>query len=270
MIIDNSEVVFTKNIKNDMNTYLSSLSLLKKNGEPYKSVDIDEAFYFKGTLVTKVEAKKTVKYFTNNSISVKLSEIKGERDIKLGGKLYKNVTIKDDSLVIGDDEIGDSVSITDATVDPIVSQYITRNNGEVLKPLLNKYYNIVNKTKTNRIVGYADINSYMKIAKEYIPVRDIPVGSSAKQLKYNTMDKSVNIYEDNDVIEISGLSIESETGKTKSIPYVLITLKPSGVDTRNLPFKAVKYKNMLIFITPIQVSDTKIFNKYKGSLNLLS
>jgi hypothetical protein len=263
-------VIFTYNIKDDIKEYLKSLSLLKKNGEPYKSVKIDESYFFKGKLVTQVVAKGEEVIFTNLPLTVSMDDILGSYNIQIGGKVYNNSEIHSDHIILSGKKISKGSNSIDMVSDPQLMQYITKNNAEIIKPVTNKYYNILSKVKNNRIIGYFNVNIFNQLVKTYLPISSINMSSSSSSLKFERNDELIDVFFKNNVLEINGINVESSSSSYKSVPFVLITSKPSGINNKSLPYKAIKYKSSILFITPLQVKDESVINKYPGTVNLLS
>ena len=271
MKIEGIDFTFTSNIEFALNKYLKENNMLKKDGNPYKYVDINHSYNFNGVIITKLVAKSELMMFSSNAVPVSVSSITGKHDrIKLNNELINSVTISDNEITT----INKTINIgkqkdTSTNIDPKLAQYLMRNNCESLKLVMNKYYNIVTKVRNKKILGYCDINRYFKLIKDFIPLKSTSVNTIDEYITINSIDNKIRVFETNGIIEISGITLNRN--KTQNIvPYVIITNKPTNIRNKILPYKAVSYKNLILYVAPFGVNETTFLKDMRGSVNLLS
>jgi hypothetical protein len=297
---DKESIIFTSDINGDLNRILYTLNCFENGGKIKDGVSVQYSALCSiesgGSTqqCNKITTPKETIYVMNDSSSFnfssphsliqKLREYGNNTIVKIydrsfmgGFSTYKTNAIQDDK--------GNIISFKDKKEDadiPLLHkfiQYMKMNNGRMIIPLISKYVNtlsIVGK-KRSLIVGYANVQDYLKIIKE-------PNGNFIKMLREENKDDYIvelgpkkqmklvisNIVDNKISIDlyIDG-TMKKDVDVSISDIYILLNTRPIVLQNQNLPYFINTFNSISVFITPLILTDTKMLTNLRGGMNLL-
>jgi len=303
---ENVQVVFTPNKESDFKKVVESLGYAKKDGQPYKYVNVQKGSYLKldGAVETLPATKLTAKgkeiYIVDDSIEVKASKHGANKFAATINSFGTNTEITIDKrnfkgkfTSLGDGSVKDSDGVTlslggDSTPDsnPQLNMFIYKmrqDNGNLLAPILKKYITTLHFVGKNRklITGYAHLPTYLKLIKS-------PFGDFAKSMRKNKgADAGLVLGEGKKefmtkvvvrgakgrklLLQLDSREKLSKLGddtKTPN-PYVLFTTAPIKITSEDVPKFTIKLGKQTIFVSIFMFEAEKYLTDLKGGSNLL-
>jgi hypothetical protein len=304
---ENMTVVFTKSKDADLMNVINELGYAKKNGEPYKYVNIQKGGYVKldgapETLpATHLTAKGKDVYIVDDKVTLKVTRHNSGKFTSVLNTFGKNTSVRVDNRNFkggfrksGDgaikDENGTVISIGGAATETDNKQLNTfvykmrQDNGRLLAPIMQKYITALHFVGRNRsmVTGYAHLPTYLQLIKS-------PFGDLAKSLRENKGESDGGLVygagKDSFMVDIVvrgakgrilmldvnskvGLSSTSGDDKTPN-PYVLFSTKPIRFTDEEVPRFTVSMGRQTIFITIFMFEAEKYLQDLKGGTNLL-
>lgn len=304
---DKMRVIFVKNKDANFSDVIKELGYAKKNGDPYKYVEVQKGSYLKfdGTpetlSATKLKAKGIDTYIVDDEIPVKVSKYSSGKfasalgsfgsnvDIEIDGRNFsgrfmadRNNTIKDANgtvVTIGGDSNG-GVDMDEVTK---FIYKMRQQNGNLLAPILRKYITTLHFVGKNRniITGYAHLPTYLKMIKS-------PFSDFVKSFRGGD-DKSGIVFGagKNDfmakikvrgvkgrklLIEVQSQEKLSKLGVSESEkpnPYVLFSTAPLRFTSEDTPKFVISMGKQTIFVTVLLFRAETHLQGLKGGQNLL-
>jgi hypothetical protein len=298
----NESVAFVRNPNTDYHDVLRELGYVKKDGNPYKYVNINHSgtYRFDGgdnVSSVEIEAKGVKTHVVTNRVettytgndtsglakflntfgkSTKIS-FNGSSNIN-GGFFAVDKMLKNSS--------GDLISIgsfnKSSDVTPI-HQFIQRmgnDGGRVLFPLIKKFSDTARSVKlhNNQLTGYANLASYLNILR--IPSKGIldkstPSINADYAINVNRLPLLIEVFVSASVegtihldVTLNG-TFGSAAEYSGPNPYILVTTKPTSLGGDRLPYQLVKYSGIPYFISPLLFTSDKYLHGLRGGINLL-
>lgn len=304
---ENMTVVFTKNKDADFNSIIQEFKYAKKNGEPYKYVNVQKGSYLKldGSTETfsaiKLNAKGKEIYIVDDEVTVKVSTHGANKFASALSRFGKNTEFTIDNRPFkGNFTTSSPGSVRDANGTEIVigsetgggvdmkqvTQFIYKmrqDNGNLLAPILRKYITALHFVGKNRniITGYAHLPTYLQMIKS-------PFSNLVKALK-NNADKPGLVFgagktEFTVKIVVRGakgrkLLLEVQSGEKLSKmgagmegnpnPYVLFSTAPLKFTSEEVPRFTISMGRKTIFVSVFLFNAEKHLQNLKGGTNLL-
>lgn len=304
---ENMTVIFTKNKDADFNTIIRELKYVKKNGEPYKYVNVQKGSYLKldGAPETfsaiKLDAKGKETYIVDDEVTVKVSKNGANKFASVLSRFGKNTEVTIDKRPFkGNFVASSSGSIRDANGTEIVigsetgggvdmqqvNQFIYKmrqDNGNLLAPILKKYITTLHFVGKNRniITGYAHLPTYLQLIKS-------PFGNLAKTLRNNSdvsglvFGAGKNDFMANVVVRgAKGRKLLIEVQSNEKLtnmgagseripnPYVLFSTSPLKFTSEEVPRFTISMGRQTIFVSIFLFDMEKHLQNLKGGTNLL-
>lgn len=304
---ENFRIIFTKDKENDFGKVIKELGYAKKDGSPYKYVNVQKGSFVKidgavETLqATKLTAKGKDTYIVNDSIEFKsgprgaskfasvVNTFGNNFDLNIDNKNFKGkfTPSSDGSVKDGDGVVISLGSETGTDVSsPELTQFIYKmrqDNGNMLAPILRKYITALHFVGKNRklITGYAHLPTYLQLIKS-------PFGDLAKSLRQNkgsstglVLGAGKNDFMAKVVVRgVKGRKIllelnssaklsKSEGSKETPNPYVVFSTKPIKFTSEETPKFAISMGRQTIFVTIFMFSGEKYLTDLQGGMNLL-
>lgn len=304
---DKMRVIFTKNKDADFGNVIKELGYAKKNGDPYKYVEVQKGSYLKfdgapETLsATKLKAKGVETYIVDDEVSVKVTKNGAGKFASVLGSFGSNVDIDIDGrkftgrfMAEKDNVIKDAngtlvmlCSDTNGGVDMNeVTKFIYKmrqDNGNLLAPILRKYITTLHFVGKNRniITGYAHLPTYLQMIKS-------PFSNFVKSFRNKDSESGIVFGAGkNDFmakVKVRGskgrkLLLEVQSGEKlsklgvseseKPNPYVLFSTAPLRFTSEETPKFAISMGRQTIFVTILLFNAEKNLQNIKGGQNLL-
>jgi len=302
---ENVQIVFTKNKDTDFKSIINELGYAKKDGNPYKYVNVTQAAYVKinGAVdripAIKISAKgkeiyvandviefKTGKRNTNSFVSA-VNTFGNNYELNIDGRPFKGKfsAVSDNTIKDGDGvliSIGGSPQTGNTKELDVFIYKMRQDNGNLLAPIIRKYITTLHFTGKNRklISGYAHLPTYFQLIKS-------PFGDLAKSLRKNKDSGNMILGADKHdfmaKVVVRGakgrkllldlqtgvkLSKSDEDTKTPN-PYVIFTTKPIKFTSEETPRFAISMGRQTIFVNIFMFNGEKYLADIKGGMNLL-
>lgn len=302
---ENVQVVFTKNKDTEFNNAIRELGYAKKDGNPYKYVNIQKGSYLKldgaddKIPAIKISAKGKKIFVVDDTIEFKtgirgvntfvnsVNAFGSNYELNIDGRPFKGKfkSLTDNSVKDSDGVLLSIGGGAKAANNPEVNTFIYKmrqDNGNLLAPIMRKYITALHFTGKNRkfITGYAHLPTYLQLIKS-------PFGDLSKSLRKNKHKSGMILGEGkNDFMAkvvvrgVKGrkvlldlqtgvkLSSSTDTSKTPN-PYVVFTTKPIKFNSEDIPQFAVNMGRQIIFVTIFMFYGEKYLGDVKGGMNLL-
>lgn len=304
---ENFNIVFTKSKEADLMNVINELGYAKKNGEPYKYVNIQKGSYVKldGAYETLPAIHLTAKgkdtYIVDDKVKLKVTRYNSGKFASVLNSFGKNTSVYIDKRSFkggfsksGDGAIKDGngtlISIGGGSTksdDKQLNTFIYKmrqDNGRLLAPIIQKYITALHFVGKNRsiITGYAHLSTYFQLIKS-------PFGDLAKSLRGNKNESNGGLVygtgKDSFMVDIVvrgaknktllidinsnvGLSSISDDEEAPN-PYVLFSAKPINFTNEEVPRFTVSMGKKTIFITIFMFKAQKYLQDLKGGTNLL-
>ena len=287
-------VMFVIDIDSEFKSFLTRNRLSKPDGTPYKGITISKGstYQFTGSnthlpahLVTKKDGSKH--YFVSKNIKFDDWKDKTSSNLVTFFNTYGYDSVLNlDNLSLNGmwNRSGDNLEI-DSTIFELTSSsdlstdYIHNfihkmktDNGRMISPLTEKFLVVVRLVRRNasRFTGYANIETYLKrmnIPSTLFQGKNV---SDNKRLEFiDTPVLTVEAAGINSIsINVSGISI-ADTSNNKPNAYILLTLKPITLGGAKLPFFTIRYSDLMLFVSPLIMTNDNYLRNLEGGINLL-
>lgn len=294
-------IIFVKD-RNDytiLNNILRDKSLLKKDGNPYKYVNIikDKYLYinskqivctnisFKDNNILLINDEASFKFSVRNLID-KMEDIFPKHKLKINDKILNGpMTVLDNNSFKDVDNNIISVGVKKENPNKMKDFIgkIQKDNGHIISPLLKLYYRVSVMVRDKRnLLGYAHIPSYFKMLNmTYDNELDkMEVNSNSDyviNLPNINSSANLNVISSSEDIPILNLFIDgvdldrnNKNSNNKNDPYILISSRPIEVGNEKLPFFVSTIGNFKFFSSILLFDSPDYLHRIKGGINLLN
>lgn len=292
--VNGNVIILADDLNDALKSELKERDLLKKDGSPLKLASVNEVatytFYGSDKVVSAISFKDrdSVSYYIINR-KHRISGSLNVHSIEYSSKLFGNNTIFniDDVIINGALHVHNGNLVSESGLvfsfddtaqlnKDIVDNFIMsmgKNNSNLIKPLLERYYATITTTRNGMVNGYVDIHKYMRklgvggksVSTNKIDV-DYILSATANQPEFIIE----NISSDGVEVTINNISI-GKSIKSGPTAYAIFTVGvPFTAGREVLPYVSNRIRGLPIYTSICIVNDLTFINKIKGMSDLLS
>ena len=282
-----ADIIFVDKLEDGKKEYLTLNNLIKKEGEPYKTVTVSNSSYsfygsphsVKSIKITKKDGSSVhivenripmAGSIDSNGLDTFLHTLGNDVVMDFGGTLVRSMRSHGQQMV---DHEGTEYTIStgeDTTSNELTNMLVAwmrRDNGRVVLPMIEKFLFIcrMSRNDPNRLTGYVNMKRYMKML-------NAPSTFSTSQSNQMIVSGKPEIIVENVNgsylhVRISGITLVSKVNEPT--PYSLFTARPMKVGTETLPFFTTRYKGITIFVSTVMLTNDAFIRSMHGGVDLL-
>lgn len=265
--IDTNTTIAWISDKEDTKDVLSAMKLLKKDGTPYKGVDVSnhQSYRFsnaaKSIPATKItrgsksiyvcKDKQIVSISMQSTLDYSINMFGRDVEINYNDKRYSPRDLKLTLNVTGYKE---------------ANEFVTKlrvNSGQSVRPLVRKFGSICKSVgkASHKLIGYADARQYMDLLGPSKSGEIIYTDKLPFQITFTV----IGFRDGRLVVVLEGVPMSG----SKHRPYIITTTTPVTIMGTKFPSFSISDRGDTYFITPMVFDDVGMLKSLKGSLDLL-